>query len=194
MRKCDCYRVESEIHCFVDENGVPIYESINVPRCLGTKEKDVCDCGGDKLKCNFYERVRAEAAEEKKNLSTTKNVLEEIEDLIFELRREEKSMKKILENTAETHEYLESLPKVYTIARWAGYGIREFPFTGKCAADGVPFVWTYDDCNGTCDCYFLRKLTDTTTGWIYAWTTSKSRAEEIAAALNEKVGEGWRNK
>lgn len=83
MNKCDCYRVESEIHCFVDENDVPIYESINVPRCLGTKEKDVCDCGGDKSKCNFYERVRAEAAEEK-NLSKTKNVLEEIEDLIGE--------------------------------------------------------------------------------------------------------------
>lgn len=84
MIKCDCYRVEPEIHCFVDENGIPIYESINVPRCLGTKEKDVCDCGGDKLKCNFYERVRAEAAEEKKSLSTNKNVLEEIEDLIGE--------------------------------------------------------------------------------------------------------------
>ena len=84
MSKCDCYRVESEIHCFVDENGVPIYESINVPRCLGTKEKDVCDCRGDKSKCNFYERVRAEATEEKKNLSTVKDVLEEIEDLIGE--------------------------------------------------------------------------------------------------------------
>lgn len=82
MIKCDCYRVEPEIHCFVDENGIPIYESINVPRCLGTKEKDVCDCGGDKSKCNFYERVRAEAAEEKKNLSTVKDVLEEIEGLI----------------------------------------------------------------------------------------------------------------
>ena len=84
MIKCDCYRVEPEIHCFVDENGVPIYESINVPRCCGTKEKDVCDCCGDKSKCNFYERVRAEAAEEEKNLSTTKDVLEEIEGLIGE--------------------------------------------------------------------------------------------------------------
>ena len=84
MSKCDCYRVESEIHCFVDENGVPIYESINVPRCLGTKEKDVCDCRGDKSKCNFYERVRAEATEEKKNLSIVKDVLEEIGDLIGE--------------------------------------------------------------------------------------------------------------
>lgn len=83
MSKCDCYYVESERHCFFNENGVPICESINVPRCWGTKEGDVCDCGGDKSKCNFYERVRAEAAEEKK-FSTTKNILEEIEGLIGE--------------------------------------------------------------------------------------------------------------
>ena len=84
MNKCDSYRLELEQHHFVDENGVPVYENINVPRCWGTKEKDVCDCDGDRSKCSFYERVRAEAAEEKKNLSTTKNVLEEIEDLIEE--------------------------------------------------------------------------------------------------------------
>lgn len=102
-------------------------------------------------------------------------------------------MKKILENTAETREYLESLSKIYMIARWAGWGVREFPFAGKCTADGIPLIWMYDDQNGTRDCYLLHKLTDTTTGWIYAWTTSKSRAEEIAAAMNEKAGEGWRN-
>lgn len=102
-------------------------------------------------------------------------------------------MKKILESTPETREYLESLPKVYMIARWAGYGVRAFPFAGKCDDKGTPFVYVHDDQNGTCDCYFLRKLTDTTTGWIYAWTTSESRAKEVAAALNEKVGESWRN-
>ena len=102
-------------------------------------------------------------------------------------------MEKILENTTETRECLESLPKIYMIACWAGYGVQAFPFAGKCTTDGIPFVWDYDDQNGTCDCYFLRKLTDTTTGWIYAWTTSESRAKEIAAALNEKAGESWRN-
>lgn len=102
-------------------------------------------------------------------------------------------MKKILKNTPATREYLESLPKIYMITCWVGYGIREFPFAGKCTTDGIPFIFDYDDQNGTCDCYFLRKLTDTTTGWIYAWTTSKDRAEEIAVALNEKTGEGWRN-
>ena len=102
-------------------------------------------------------------------------------------------MKKILENTIETREYLKSLPKIYMIAHWAGYGVLEYYFSGKCTEDGVPMVWLRDDCNGTCDCYFLRKLTDTTTGWIYAWTTSESRAKEVAAALNEKAGESWRN-
>ena len=102
-------------------------------------------------------------------------------------------MKKILENTSETREYLESLLKIYMIARWVGYGIRGFPFAGKYTTDGIPLVWEYDDQNATCDCYFLRKLTDTTTGWIYAWTTSEGRAKEIAAALNEKAGESWRN-
>ena len=83
MSKCDCYHVEPEIHCFVDENGDSVYGNINVPRCWGTKESDVCDCGGDKSKCNFYERVRAEAAEEKK-FSERKDVLKEIENLIGE--------------------------------------------------------------------------------------------------------------
>lgn len=83
MKKCDCYRLEPERYCFVDKYGAPIFEDINVPRCLGTKERDACDCDGDRSRCSFYERVRAEAAEEK-NLSKTKNVLEEIEGLIGE--------------------------------------------------------------------------------------------------------------
>lgn len=83
MNKCDCYHVEPEIHRFVDENGDLVYGNINIPRCWGTKESDVCDCGGDKSKCNFYERVRAEAAEEKK-FSERKDVLDEIEKLIGE--------------------------------------------------------------------------------------------------------------
>ena len=84
MSKCDCYRLEPERHYFVDKYDAPIYENINVSRCLGTKERDVCDCGGDRSKCSFYESVREKASEKEKNLSTTKNVLEEIEDLIGE--------------------------------------------------------------------------------------------------------------
>ena len=81
MKICNCYHIESEQYYFIDENGIPIYEYINVPRCLGTKEKDVCCCDGDRSMCSFYVSVREKAAEEK-SLSTTKNVLEEIEGLI----------------------------------------------------------------------------------------------------------------
>lgn len=58
MNKCDCYHVESEVRRFVDEDGGSVYGKINVPRCRGTKEKDVCDCGGDKTKCDFYPEKR----------------------------------------------------------------------------------------------------------------------------------------
>lgn len=81
MNKCDCYHIESETRWFVDGDGCAVRGTINVPRCWGTKECDVCDCGGDKSKCNFYERVRIEAAEEKKS-SERKDVLDEIESLI----------------------------------------------------------------------------------------------------------------
>lgn len=81
MSKCDCYRLEPERHHFEYENGVLICEYINVPRCLETREKDVCCCDGDRSKCSFYGSIREKAAEEK-SFATTKNVLEEIEDLI----------------------------------------------------------------------------------------------------------------
>ena len=81
MNKCDSYRLELEQHHFVDENGVPVYENINVPRCWGTKEKDVCDCDGDRSKCSFYKSVREKAAAKKRN-SDIKDVFDEIENLI----------------------------------------------------------------------------------------------------------------
>lgn len=83
MNKCNSYRLELEQHHFVDENGVPVYENINVPRCWGTKEKDVCDCDGDKSKCSFYKSVREKAAVEKNN-SDIKDVFDKIENLIGE--------------------------------------------------------------------------------------------------------------
>ena len=42
-------------------------------------------------------------------------------------------MKKVLNNTKETKEYLNSLPKVYIAACWAGWGVAGFPFSGKYA-------------------------------------------------------------
>lgn len=42
-------------------------------------------------------------------------------------------MKKVLNDTKETKEYLNSLPKVYIAACWAGWGVAGFPFSGKYA-------------------------------------------------------------
>lgn len=93
MSKCDCYQFETKrrylsnidkiTYTLATERLAPEYIDEEVGVCYGTKEKDVCNCGGDKRKCSFYEIVREKAAEEK-NLSTVKDVLEEIEGLIKE--------------------------------------------------------------------------------------------------------------
>ena len=94
MNRCDCYQFETKrrylsnidkiTYTLVTERLAPEYIDEEVGVCYGTKEKDVCNCGGDRSKCSFYESVREKAAEEKKNLSTIKNTLEEIEGLIGE--------------------------------------------------------------------------------------------------------------
>lgn len=102
-------------------------------------------------------------------------------------------MKKVLKNNEKTKEYLKNLPKIYLVACWARFGIREFPFTGKFVKDEtrgdiyVPLVYDYDDLNGTCDNYFLRKITNTTTGIVIMWTQNKNIAEKIAAMYNQHM-------
>ena len=93
-------------------------------------------------------------------------------------------MKKVLKANTRTKEYLDSLPKIYMVVQWARFGYRKLPFAGKCDKSGIPYVFDYYDGNGICDEYVLRKLTQTTTGVIYCWTTSKDKAEEIVDALN----------
>lgn len=100
-------------------------------------------------------------------------------------------MKKVLHNNAKTKKYLDSLKKVYLIGCWARFGVWEFPFTGKFVHDDVlgyvPLVYDYDDRNGTVDNYYLRKLTDVTTGSIIEYSFSKEHAQYIADALNSKI-------
>lgn len=98
---------------------------------------------------------------------------------------------RVLPRTEEVQEYFRNLPKKYLVACWARYGILEFPVGEKVEYNTekdiiTPFVWMYDDCNGTTDAYFLRKITDTTTASIWNWYDSKSVAEEVAKKLNEK--------
>ena len=124
-------------------------------------------------------------------LKDMKNRLEEATDL----QTRDKDLPEVLENTKETKEYLDSLPRIYLVVRYFGVAILEFPFTGKYEKASerekdhckvVPLVYDYDDCNGTCDNYFLRKITDTTTGWIIDWCYTKEEAEELRAKKHKE--------
>ena len=42
-------------------------------RCLGTKEVDPCNCGGDKAKCSFYENVREQGRELEKTYESNRS-------------------------------------------------------------------------------------------------------------------------
>lgn len=48
---CSCYNVEYDTR-FCEALGRSI--TTQVCRCNGTRERDVCDCGGDKTRCTFY--------------------------------------------------------------------------------------------------------------------------------------------
>lgn len=102
-------------------------------------------------------------------------------------------MRKVLKNNKKTKAYLNSLPKIYLVACWAKYGVREYPFTEKYFSENgfsVPLVYDYDDHNGTCDNYYLRRLDRVTTGQIIMWTQSPSIAFKVSELLNKEMGYG----
>ena len=108
-------------------------------------------------------------------------------------------MRKILKNNSKTKAYLDSLPIMYLVGCWAKYGVSEYPFTGKYVQDqyrnniSVPLVYDYDDFNGTCDNYYLRKLTNVTSGEIIMWTQNNSVADKVAELLNMELKEKWKD-
>lgn len=104
-------------------------------------------------------------------------------------------MKKILDNNKETKDYLNSLPKVYIAACWAGWGVRGFAFSGKYEdkEKTIPLVWDYYDFNGTADEWHLISIYNTTTGSIAGWSFSKSMLEDYVKLKNIERGEEWRN-
>ena len=55
MVKCDCYCEEYEIIGWL---GPDEYIRKLRKRCNGTRERDECCCGGDRVKCDFYPEVR----------------------------------------------------------------------------------------------------------------------------------------
>ena len=101
-------------------------------------------------------------------------------------------MKKVLKNTAKTKRYLASLPKIYVVACWAKYGVREYPFTEKYLSENgfsIPLVYDYDDFNGACDNYWLRRI-DLTSGAVIMWTQNKAVADKVAELFNKELKNG----
>jgi hypothetical protein len=60
MKKCDCYHIQSTIK--YKDDCIPFMAHDGV--CWGTREQDICSCGGDKTKCDFYPEVREKALQE----------------------------------------------------------------------------------------------------------------------------------
>lgn len=100
-------------------------------------------------------------------------------------------MRQILKNNSKNREFLDSLPKIYLVGIWAQYGVMEYPFTGKYEQNdngiSIPIVYDYDDHNGTCDNYYLRRIDHTTTGQIVLWTQSKSVASKVVELFNKEM-------
>lgn len=88
MNKCPSYRLETrrrylsnidKIDYMLTLNTLaPEYIDEEVGVCYGTKEKDGCNCDGDRSKCSFYEKVRQKGCSDK----VDDNILNKIEELI----------------------------------------------------------------------------------------------------------------
>ena len=67
-KECDCYRRYPDI----------LGETIG--RCLGTKDIETCDCGGDESKCDFYQEKRM-----KSKKPSFSDIVQELMENNFEL-------------------------------------------------------------------------------------------------------------
>ena len=103
---------------------------------------------------------------------------------------------KILVNSPETKKYLDSLPRVYIAACWAGWGVRGFAFSGKYAdkEKKIPLVWDHRDFNGAVDEWHLVPINSTTTGFIAGWSFNEAMLKDYVRLKNAERGEEWRNK
>ena len=66
MKICDCYNIRKVTrYTYHPLTGRPISHAVSEPYCSGTKECDMCNCEGDRTKCDFYEDVRKDAKKSK---------------------------------------------------------------------------------------------------------------------------------
>lgn len=77
-------------------------------------------------------------------------------------------------------------PRIYAVVLYAKWCVCEYRFAGKyewddILKDYVPLVYHYDDHNGVYETYDVRKLTHTTSGFVFGWTFSPIRANSWVA-------------
>ena len=70
MEKCDCYETRTE-------TAGPWKNNYLYGVCLGTREVEMCNCGGDESKCTFYPEKRKKA---EKKMNTAEMWLKAQED------------------------------------------------------------------------------------------------------------------
>lgn len=77
MKKCDCYDEYIKTKPLYNKFTGLVESSYEDKEghCSGTKECDICNCGGDRLKCDFYDHVKKKAKDEIKEM-TEKEELE----------------------------------------------------------------------------------------------------------------------
>lgn len=76
MNKCTCYHTQNKRKYLYDVySGKCIdWKDIIIGVCHGTKECEECSCGGNKLKCDFYDYIREEAKKEQLNYKITEAI------------------------------------------------------------------------------------------------------------------------
>ena len=73
-KECDCYRQYTD--CLGKSFG----------RCLGTKEIEICGCGGDESKCDFYPERRKKLRKPRKpRKPSLSDIIQELMENHFEL-------------------------------------------------------------------------------------------------------------
>ena len=53
------------------EVNCPVYDTTE-EHCLGKKERDICSCGGDRTKCDFYPEAKQSTIKEKEQININK--------------------------------------------------------------------------------------------------------------------------
>ena len=82
MDKCDKYHLYDKwIITYNPVSGAPIRNIRPVGVCWGTKEHDECSCEGNRCNCDFYEDVRVQA----KQLKREESLPTRIADLIIKI-------------------------------------------------------------------------------------------------------------